>query len=899
MPDWKRLVHQHLARLRLPPEREMEIAEELSQHLRCVYDEALADGLTPEAAEARALREIADWSALEGELSRAELTLEYRVLERPVEVTSRLGKGGIVMEAILQDLRYALRMLIKRPGFALTATLILSLGIGANATIFSLVNSFLFRPLPVREPERLVKLFANDHDVEIPHGMSYPDYLDYRQEQAIFSDLSASMTAPLSLNSGGQTTRAWALLVTGNYFSLLGVNALHGRVITAEDDRRGAPPVAVLGYRVWQRRFGGDPTVVGKTIKLNSEPFTIVGVAPEKMTSVNWVAHEVFIAAQIFGEESLADRGNHSFDLLGRLRPGVTLAGAREAVRLTAARLETAYPKTNRDVKVSVEPEIKARFGGAGSKYLEPIAAFGLTLAALALAVACANVANLMLARAATRQREFALRAAFGASRWRLVRLLLTESLLLAALSGVAGVLAAAWVTGWLSSRTPDMEFDLKLDFRLDWRALVFSFSVALVVGVLTGLTQAWQASRPDLNNALKGGGFGLSDPGRRWFRGSLAVTQVAASALLLVCAGLLLRSADAARKFNPGFRTSNLLLVSLDRQGSSREIEGFCERLLEGARALPGVRAAALASMAPFGPTGLSRLYLDGNQEREAASAISNTVSPDYFRLMEIPVVRGRDFTERDGESAPRVAIVNQALAEDLWPGQEPLGKRVRLERNGEPLEVVGVARNHKYLTLGEEPRPGFFLPLAQHDNPAITLHLLTDIEPATLAASAQRLVRELDEDVAVYRIRTMTEQLQRNYVVGPIVAGSRLVSILGLVALSLTAVGLYGLIAQWVTQRTREIGVRMALGARTGAVLRLAIVQGMRLTLIGVALGLLASVGLAQALKSLLYGVSASDPLIYGAVALLLLAVGVAACFIPARRAAKVDPMVALRFE
>jgi len=310
-------------------------------------------------------------------------------------------------------------------------------------------------------------------------------------------------------------------------------------------------------------------------------------------------------------------------------------------------------------------------------------------------------------------------------------------------------------------------------------------------------------------------------------------------------------------------------------------------------------VRAAALASTVPFGPASNPRLYLDDNQEREAASAINNVVSPDYFRLMKIPIVRGRAFTERDGESAPLVAIVNQALAEQLWPGQEPLGKRFRLDRKGEHLEVVGVARNHKYLTLGEEPRPGFFLPLAQHDNPAITLHLLTDVEPSGLAATAQRMARELDEDVAVYRSRTMVEHLRGNYAVGPIAAGSALTSSLGLVALLLSAVGLYGLIAQSVTQRAREIGVRMALGARTGAVLRLVIRQGMKLAMAGVALGLFAALALTQALKSLLYGVSASDPLIYGAVALLLLAVGLAASFIPARRATKVDPMVALRCE
>lgn len=900
MPDWKQLVHQHLAPLRLPPEREMEIVEELAEHLESVYDEALAGGLTPEAAQARALEEITDWPALESELSRAELTLEYRVLERPVEVPSRFGRGGILMEAILQDLRYALRMLVKRPGFALMTTIILSLGIGANATIFSLVNGFLFRPLPVREPDRLVRLFSNDHDVEFPHGMSYPDYLDYRREQTVFSDLAASMGSQMSLNSGGKTTRASTQFVSGNYFSLLGVNALHGRVITEDDDRKGAPPVVVLGYECWRRRFGGDPAVVGKSVRLNSEPFTIVGVAPEKMSGLNFV-FEIFAPAQVLGDAPvMADRSIHAFDLLGRLREGVTLAGAREAIRLSAARLEEAYPKTNRDVKVSVEPEVKGRLGGFASVYLGPIAAFGFTLAALALAVACANAANLMLARAATRQREFAIRAAFGASRLRLIRLLLTESLLLATMSAVAGALATAWVTDLLSSRSPDAEVDFKWDFRVDWRVLVYTFAVAFIVGLLTGLTQAWQASRPDLNRALKGGGYGFGAPGRRWFRGSLAVTQVAMSELLLVCAGLLLRSAGAARKFDPGFRSSDLLLLSLDRQGSSREIERYCERLLEGARALPAVRAAALASTTPFsGAAGLSQLYLDSNQERAAASGISNTVSPDYFRLMDIPIVRGRAFTERDGESAPRVAIVNQALAETLWSGQEPLGKRFRLKREAEPLEVVGVARNHKYLTLGEAPRPGFFMPLAQNDYPAITLHMLTDVEPASLAAAAQRLVRELDEDVAVYRIRTMTEQLQRNYAVGPIVAGSALVTILGLVALLLAAVGLYGLIAQWVTQRTHEIGVRMALGARTGAVLRLVIGQGMKLTLAGVVLGFLAALALTRALKSLLYGVSSSDPLIYAAVALLLLSVGLAACLIPSRRATKVDPMIALRFE
>ena len=813
------------------------------------------------------------------------------------------------MRTLWQDLRYSLRMLRKHHGFTVVAALVLALGIGANAAIFSIVNAFLFRPLPVKDPQQLAVLLATGHHVDFPHPISYLDYLDYRDEHDVFSELAAQFPSPVNWNSGGPSERAWVMVATGNYFSMLGVEPALGRLFTAEDDRTlGANPVVVIGYGCWQRRFGSDPGAVGKTIKLNGHSFTVIGVAPEKMTKIAWASWEAYIpsmmGAVIWPEWELVirNRAAPAVMTIGRLLPNINFAQANAMIARRARQLEEAHPETNRDVKAMVVPESKARPEPALAGYLPPIACFVLAVVGLVLAAACANVASLMLARGAARQKELAIRAALGASRGYLIRLLLTESLLLALIGGVAGVLLSLWIADLFAMLKPGGDIPIMFDFRPDWRVLGCTLVVTIVAGLVTGIFPAFQASRPDLNTTLKEGMPNLTRwQGRHRLRSALVVTQVAVSMMLLVCAGLFIRSTQHARQFDLGFRTRDLLLLEVNKHSEPERNQQFYEQLVERAQSLPGVRSAGLASRVPFGAGqgGAKNIFADERAESTPLLVASFIVSRNYFRTMEIPMLRGRDFNAHDNQTAPRVVIINQTLADQLWPGQDSLGRRFRLSRDEMPVEVVGVVKTHKYTLLNESPRPSIYLPLAQNNQSSMTLLLQTSVDQTVVAGAARDVVHGLDVDAAVHSVRTMETNLNTGTAFGPMVIGVAVVGAFGILAMLLAAVGLYGLISFNVTRRIHEIGVRLAFGARPHEVLKLIVGQGMKLVLIGIGLGLISSLALNRLLASLLFGVSGFDPVPLAGGALLLAGVALLACYLPARRAIKFAPLLAIRYE
>jgi predicted permease len=817
------------------------------------------------------------------------------------------------MQTLVHDLRYGARMLLKEPGFTLIAVVTLALGIGANTAIFSVVNAYLFKPLPVKEPDRLVVLASKDQRSESPHGTSYLNYTDIRNQRDVFTDVIAYVPDIVSLNVDGEAERIMIELVSSNYFVMLGVEAAHGRTFAPDEGQTiGSSPVIVLSYGYWQRRFGGDLSAIGKTVKVNSQPFTIIGVAPESfpgtepILTVNAYA-PLTMKAQLHQnqQETFTQRGLESFRVMGRLAPGVSVMQAGAAMEMLASNIAREYPDVFKELSFLVVPETKARPSISAPTFVPKIAAILMTLVGLILLIACANVANLMLSRAAIRKKEMAIRSAIGASRFRLVRLLLSESVLLGLLGGITGVAIALWATDLLSSVRMATDNPVRFEARPDWRVLLFSLIAALATGVLTGLVPAFRTSRLDLNSSLKEGGRdSASGAGSHRLRNVLVVSQVAASLLLLVCAGLFLRGLQAAQQIDLGFRRDNILMFSVDTELQSydrKRGQEFYRQLLDRLSELPQVRSAGLGthkSLVGWVPTTEVFLPERGGSKEDSVNVLTNRVSADYFKTLNIPLFEGRAFTVRDDEAAPRVAVINETMARAYWPGQQPIGRHLRLERGGLPVEIVGVVANSKYGSVDEKPRPCLYLPFAQNYQSASILYLHTEGDPAAITAAARRVVSALDQDMPVYDLKTMSAHLSGITLLF-VRIGAALVGVFGLLGLLLAVVGLYGVISHSVSQRTREIGIRIALGAQAGDVLRMVLKQGLILTLVGVAAGLAAAFAVTRLMSSLLYGVSATDPLTFILISLLLTGVALLACYLPARRATKVDPMIALRTE
>jgi predicted permease len=815
---------------------------------------------------------------------------------------------------MFQDLRYGALALMKRPGFTLVAALTLALGIGANTAIFSVVNAYLFKPLPVREPGRLVVLASEDQRSEEPHGTSYLNYADIRNQRDVFTDVIAYVPDIVSLNVDGEAERGMIELVSGNYFAMLGVEAAHGRVFAPDEGQTiGSSPVIVLSHGYWERRFGGDVSAIGKTVKVNGQSFTIVGVAPESFPGTEPILTvdayaPLMMKAQLHQnqQDTFTQRGLESFRVMGRLADGVSVTQAGAAMDSLARDIARQYPDVFKELSFPVVPETKARPSISASTFVPRIAAILMTLTWLILLIACANVSNLMLSRAATREKEMAIRGALGASRFRLIRLLLGESALIGLLGGLAGMIIALWATDLLSSVRMATDNPVRFEARPDWRVFLFLLGAALGAGAIAGLVPAFRSSYLDLGSALKEGGRdSASGAGSHRLRNVLVVSQVAASLLLLVCAGLFLRSLHAAQRIDLGFRRDNVLMFSVDTELQSydpRRGRQFYRQLLDRLNELPQVRSAGLGthkSLVGWVPT--TEVFLPERGETaigDSVNVLTNRVSAGYFETLNIPVLEGRAFTLRDDEEAPRVAVINETMARAYWPGQNAIGRQLRLERGGPPVEIVGVVANSKYGSIGEEPRPCLYLPFAQNYQSASILYLHTVGDPAAVAAAARQVVSALDQGMPVYDLKTMNTHLSGIALLF-VRVGASLVGVFGLLGLLLAVVGLYGVISHSVSQRAREIGVRIALGAQTGDVLRMVLKQGIILTLAGIAAGLGAAFAVTRLMRSLLYGVSATDPMTFIVIPLLLTFVAMMACWIPARRAAKVEPMAALRRE
>lgn len=820
------------------------------------------------------------------------------------------------MEILWKDLRYAWRGLVKSPGFALVAMLALGLGIGANTAIFSVFNGMLWRPLPVKDPQQLAVLATKTRAFDFPSPLSYPDFQDYRQLKSVFSDLVAYTPSAVNFGAEGRPERAWVDMVSGNYFSVLGIEAAEGRTFAGDEGWvEGKDQLIVLGYKYWQRRFGGEAEVLGRTVQVNNQPFTIIGVAPENYHGAYFfVDPDFYIPLTTLGlinppqKDALHGRTNSFLRVLGRLQPGVSAEQAMAAAGPLDQRLAQEFPEAHKGTSTLVIPELKARpEAGLGGFMATAMFAF-MGLVGLVLLIACANVANLILARANGRRKEIATRTAMGASPWRMVRQMLTESVLLSLCGGIVGLGFARWAQmGLMSIRIPT-SIPLRLfDLRMDWRIFAFSFLAAALTGVLAGLVPALQATRTDLADILKAGGrSGGNASGHHRFRNALVVSQVAVSLVLLACAGFFIRSYQNSAGTDMGFRADHTLMMSVDigLQGYTEERgQQFYKQIKERVKSLSGVRDAAITSYIPMGyENSLVNIFPEGQvleDKEKQETSIDDMVQPGYFRTAGVRLIEGREFTEADTANSPKVAVVNEMFAKTVWPGQDAMGKIFRTQKNGPTIQVVGVTRTGKYLFLYEPPQLYLYFPITQRYNSTATLMVFTEDEPQKLAGPVREQIQQLDAGLPVFEVTTMDAQVRYGKPLLPARLGAMLVGAFGLLGLLLATVGVYGVVSYSVSQRTQEIGIRTALGAQRKNVLALVLRQGMSMALMGTVAGVILAFLLFRGLRTFLYGVKSTDFVTLGTVSALLLIVAFVASYIPALRATRVDPVVALRDE
>ena len=821
---------------------------------------------------------------------------------------------------IWSDIRYATRVLAKSPGFLLVVVLSLALGMGANTAIFSIVNANLLRPMPVEQPDRLVAIYLTSPKWGRDVGnFSYPELLDFRKADTGLSDLMGFSGIPLSVTGGEKPELIWGEVVTGNYFSGMGIRPILGRVFRPDEDRApGEKPVCVLSYNFWRQHFQSDPDIAGKRIEINGHTFTIVGVAPRGYIGARLFTFVPDVWVPVMMQHAIAPnfgnflegRDNRWVEVRARLKPGVTRQQAAAALNVVARRLAAEYPQTDKDVKVGVIP--------GGTRTQPVFVALGLVSATttilfgvvgFVLLIACTNVANLMLARAASRTREMAIRVALGASRVRLVRQLLTESVLLSLAAAAVGIVLCVWLNDALKGFYPTLDFqttDLDYDTRLDPRVFLFSFLLALPTAILFGLAPALRASKVDQAAAMKGVSA-VPATGLRWLtQGNvLVMVQVALSCVLLISGGLFLRSMAFAHNANPGFDRTGVQLFSVDlglaSYDKTRGVR-FQKDLAENLRKLPGVESASAAFPLPLDAYNtsapvLAEGYVMRSGDEDHNSGFSS-VGPHYFETMGTRILVGRGFDERDTERSRRVAVVNETIARRYWQTPEnALGKRLRTAKDRPWIEVAGVAQNGKYLTLGEPPTPYFFLPLAQNFEARVTFLVRSKEAPETLVPAVRQAVSALDPTLPIFGVRTMPQFLNR--IVSVYDMEASLVGAFGVTALLLAVVGIYGVLHFAVARRTREIGIRMALGAGRRDIVRLVLSRSMIFVFTGLAFGIAGSLAASSMIGKILGGVSPTDPLTFTAVAVLFGSVALAASAIPARRASRIDPMEAVRYE
>lgn len=818
------------------------------------------------------------------------------------------------MQTLIQDIKYGIRMLAKSPGTTAVAVIALALGIGANAAIFSGVSAFLFRPLPVPHPDQLVRQFESTDDRGETESFSYPDFADYRDQSTSFQGLVAEDMTQAALGTQDQNDIIWGEMVSGNYFDVLQIKPAQGRGFAADEDQTpGSKPVVVISQSLWQRRLASDQNIVGKTINLNNRAYTVIGIAPDFFKGTKFGLMMDFWTPMAMAEDLrrdpgvLKERGSHWMQILGRLKPGVTRAQASAELAAISQRINQTYPNDRAAAtRASVKTEIDGRWGDA-TIIMKSGSAIAMAVVGLILLIACANVANLLLARASARRKEIGIRLALGASRFRLIRQLLTESLLLATLGGGLGLLLGYWVTGLMQGFVPALPYNMATDFfSMDQRALIFTLVISLLTGFIFGLAPAWHSSNPEIVPVLKGDSTQGQKKARFTLRNSLVVAQVTLSLVVLVCGGLFIKSFRNAQKMDPGFDTRGILLVSLNPEligYNEEQTKDFFRQIIARAASLPGVQAASVGRLVPLSDSSNSNgpILKEGETLAPGSAGrnvLNNVVSAGHFKTLQIPILAGRDFDERDHKDSQRVVIVNERMAQVLWPGENAIGKRMFVgSPNNKPLEVIGVVKTGKYRALAENPRLYYYTPMEQRGSSDMTLMVRTDGDPRNLVGAIRKEVESLDRRVPLYAIKTMDEHMK-----WPLWApdmAATLALAFAVVALLLSAVGLYSVMAYIVSQRTREVGIRMALGAQHFDVLRLITRQGMWLALIGIVIGFGLSLALARVLSSVLIGVSAYDITIFIAVPVLLGMVAMIACLIPARRATKIDPLVALHYE
>jgi predicted permease len=894
MPEWKEEVRKRLSGLKLAPAHEAEIVEELAQHLDDVYERSLRGGASEAEARRAALQELA--GDLLNELPRSKTP----VYQQPV--LERSGRFNLLAD-LLHDLRYAVRMQRKNPAFTIIAVIALALGIGANTAIFSVVNTVLLRPLPYKDPERLVMVWEED----TRHG--YPtdtpaaaNYVDWRDQNQSFEGMAAIADESFNLTGSGDPERLEGRRVSASLFPLLGVEPQIGRVFTATEDQPGSQRVVLLSYGLWQRRFGGDPGIVGKPLTLNGETYIVTGVMPARFQFPS-NDDEAWVPIALTAQEA-ANRNRHYLFVVARLKPGVTLAQAQTDMSTIATRLQQQYPEANADLGAVVMSLHEHVVGDIKPALLILLGAVGLVLL-----IACANVANLLLARAAVRQKEIAVRVALGARRLRLIRQFLTESLLLSLLGGVVGLAIAFGGMIFLKAFIPE-NISQARDISLDFRVLGFTLLVSVVTGLIFGLAPSIQATRFNQIETLKEGGRDAATGGSgKRLRSLLVMAEVAISLVLLIGAGLLINSFLRLRNIDPGFRANNLLTMKIvlpePKYEEPERRSTFYTDLIQRVQSLPGVRSAAVTTNLPLYRQGNSiSVSIEGRSEPPPGQeliVVTRIISPGYFDTMSIPLLNGRPFTEQDTHTSPNVVVISETMARRFWPGEDAIGKRIAAGRARTPedwIQVVGVVKDVRQFELTAEPRPQMYMSYRQAAffEPR-DLVVKTDVDPASMATTVRKTVWDIDKDQPVSNIRTMEDILAGS------IARQRfsmlLLAIFAGVALVLAGVGIYGVMSYSVAQRTREIGIRMALGAQTGAVLKLAVAYGMKLVIAGIVIGLIAAFALTRVMSTLLFGVTATDPATFTLISLLLVAVAALASYIPARRATKVNPIIALRYE
>jgi predicted permease len=880
---WLRLIYSRLYGLLRKNRIEQEMDDEMRFHLLMRTRENIERGMRPDEAEREARRRF-------GNVGR-------------VKDLARDLKGGGFMETLLQDLRYAVRMLRKNPGFTAVAALTLALGIGANTAIFSVVNAVLLRPYPYKDQDRLVWLW----ETRLPEVPRFPpspaNFLDWQKQNTVFEQLEAVNVRDFNLIGGAYPERIRGMLITHGLFSLLGVRPQIGRDFFPDEDQPGHSNVAILSHELWERRFGGDPNILNQSILLDDQQFTVIGVMPPSR-GLRWRDTDIWTPIA-FTAEQVQNRRGGVVNVIGRLKPEVTFEQARSEMSLIAGRLANQYPDTNAECNVSIFPLHEHVVSE-----IRPTLLLLLGAVAFVLLIACANVANLLLARAAVRQKEIAIRTALGASRWRIIRQLLTESLLLSLAGGIIGLTLASWGLKIMMAMA-DIFWPRVMDVSLDVRILAFTTAITLLTGLSFGLVPALQISKPNLNETLKDAGRGSTEGGRRRLvRNALVVVEVAISLVLLVGAGLLMKSFIGLQKVDPGFDPKNALTVSIslpERKYPERDRQAaFYSRLIERVSVLPGVQAMGAASAVPFsnahwgGSFGRGFRIEDSTGVRAEDWTSYYSVSPNYFRAMGIPLLRGRLFTDLDTKGALRVAIINNTMAKRYFPNEDPIGKRIRLTSlfNNDPevyREIVGIVGDVKSSSLVQEAPPQTYEPYMQEPLPFMTLVARTAGDPTGLNEAIRREVLQLDKEQPIFLSRTLDSLIATS--TGHQRFSMMLFGVFAAAAIALASVGLYGVMSYAVTQRTHEIGIRMALGAQRRDALGLVLRQGLRLTLGGIAIGLIAAWAATRLLINLLYGVSATDLPTFVGVSLLLIGISLLACYIPARRATKVDPVVALR--